>query len=265
LSIIALGGLFEIEKGTAMINHITFTNKGGRRTWMFLLIFPLLTFALELIGIIDECKISYYINYVVIILLYVAISRYVQLSLKYHKLLLSEKNMNVILEERVAKQVKELKILANQDSLTGLYNRIYFLNILSDSIQTKRANEQIALIVINMDRFKTVNDHYGHDVGDSVLIEISSRLKEWNNYGAAIARLSGDEFAVFIQDKYSQKDIEEFCHQIISLCNKQILCGQLGINISVSIGAALLSENIKEVNTLLKNADIAMDMAKSHV
>jgi diguanylate cyclase (GGDEF)-like protein len=263
LSVIALGGLLEIQKNIVNDSKVSFNNKGRSSLWFLLFNYPIAIFILQLFGVVKCFNIIDFFMFVIIVLLYLAFSKYVQLSLNYHKLLMNEKNMNVILEERVAEQVKELKILANQDSLTGLHNRIYFINILNDSLQTKRANEQVALVIINMDRFKTINDHYGHNIGDSVLIEISNRLKEWNNYGAEIARLSGDEFAVLIQDKYSQRDIEEFCQQIIALCDKKILCGQFVINISVSIGAALLTENTKDANTLLKNADIALFMAKS--
>ena len=121
----------------------------------------------------------------------------------------------------------------------------------------------LAVLLMDIDRFKTINDHYGHDVGDRILCELSNRLLEWNKERVVIARLGGDEYALLIMGAYTQSDIKEFCNQLIELCSRQFYHENEILTITVSIGVALFSEEAKTANTIIRNADIAMYLAKS--
>ena len=264
LSMIAFGALWTTCKDRDAFDISTLKNEGKRIRYIYLLAFPFLTVFLKLTDFIrSEVNIVDIVTYLILIALYMLLSRYVQLSTEYNRLLTSEKNNNKILEQRVAEQVEELTFLANQDTLTTLFNRRYFINCLDDGIHSKRENELLVVLLIDMDRFKTINDHFGHDVGDSVLLSLSNRLIEWNNYGATIARLGGDEFAIMFLGKHTLKDIEDFCSQIINICNKPIQCNGNELSVTISIGIALHSDDALDVNTIIKHADIAMYRAKS--
>jgi diguanylate cyclase (GGDEF)-like protein len=118
-------------------------------------------------------------------------------------------------------------------------------------------------MLIDMDRFKTINDTFGHDVGDMVLIDLSNRIIEWNDHGATIARLGGDEFALMITGKYTQKDIEVLCKELIDLYNKPVSIGEKTLNVTTSVGIALIATDDCDGKTLMQNAEIAMYRAKS--
>jgi diguanylate cyclase (GGDEF)-like protein len=263
LNLIALACLWMTNKADQIKTWTAISNVGTRKTWLCLLMFPLITSVLAVLKVVDDYSVKDISTFILIILIYIAFNKYIQLNMELQGLLNIEKEMNEKLERRVAEQIGELTFLANQDTLTGLYNRKYFINTLENSIRSQRGKELLALVLIDVDRFKTINDHYNHYVGDKILIDISHRMIEWNNYGAVLARLGGDEFAVIFQGKYGQKDIEELCSQIIKLCGKPVDCGQYELAVTISMGIALFSENAADVNTLLKNADIAMYIAKS--
>ncbi len=263
LSLIAFGPVAEILDKSSGAQEMTFSNLGNKNTWKSLAFFPLAALVLCAVSETGVLCLWDIAVFVLIVLIHSALSRYLQLSLEYHKLLEREKEINESLEKRVEEQVRELTYLANMDTLTALYNRSYFLNALKQAIESKRPNELLAIALIDMDRFKAINDLYGHDVGDRVLTELAHRMIEWNDCGALLARLGGDEFAVLFQGKYARRDIEEFCQQIIHIFGKPIKCGGLTLKVSISVGISLHSENAGDASTLLKHADIAMYMAKS--
>lgn len=129
---------------------------------------------------------------------YKILSIYVQNLIKNEKLLIKEKNMNLILEEKINERTKELilknkelEYISNHDSITKVYNGRYFKNTLADMINSENSSNKITVLYIDFDRFKSINDTYGHDVGDEVLIEISKRLAITNNKDNILARLGG--------------------------------------------------------------------------
>jgi len=133
----------------------------------------------------------------------------------------------------------------------------------SDAIGCHRDDELLSVLLLDIDRFKTVNDSYGHDVGDKVLIKLSARLTRWNCYCATLARLGGDEFAIVISGKYSDSDIKKFCGEIIEICSLPLNLGFDTLQVTISLGVALYSEDANSSNELMKNAEIAMYRAKS--
>jgi diguanylate cyclase (GGDEF)-like protein len=204
-----------------------------------------------------------YALYGILIFLYVSFSKYIQISIKNEKLLKLEKLTNETLEQKVADQVKELVSLANQDTLTTLCNRRYFMSTLNECIRSISPNQTLALMMLDMDRFKTINDSFGHDAGDKVLIEFANRIAEWNRFGATIARLGGDEFGFIFVGSFAPEDISYFCGEIIRICNEPIMIGGNTVDLTASIGVSILSNESADAKTLMKNADIAMYQAKA--
>lgn len=259
--VIAFGALWKTYKSDSAFDISMMTNIGTKKRWMFLLLFPLVMLLVTATGIIPvSLSAGDYIEVVVPILFYWAASNYIQISLEKEALL---QQSNEMLEKRVAEQVSELSFLANQDTLTTLFNRRYLMTYLDDTLKEMRQNELIALFLIDVDRFKTINDTFGHDTGDKVLIDLSCRLTEWNNCGATIARLGGDEFAVMLVGKYTQKEVEKLCEEMITSCSKSISIGDRELVLTMSVGIALTSEEVRDRKKLLQNADIAMYRSKS--
>lgn len=259
--LIALGALLKTYKSGASFDVSGVTNIGAARRWIFLLLFPLVMLLVTAVGIIPVSPSGAdYIEVGVPILFYWAASKYVQISLEKETKL---KKSNEILEKRVAEKASELSALVNQDMLTSLYNRHYFMLCLDDTLKNMGKNELVAILLIDVDRFKTINNTFGHDVGDKILIDLSRRLTKWNNCGAVIARLGGDEFAVMVIGEYTQKDIEDLYTEMITSCSKPINIGDRELILTMSVGIALTSEDVRDGKRLLQNADIAMYRSKS--
>lgn len=201
--------------------------------------------------------------YAILIFLHWSFSRYIQISIENERLLNLQKAANESLEQKVAEQVKELVYLANQDTLTSLNNRRYFMSTLNESVDAIRPRETLALMMLDMDRFKTINDSFGHDAGDKILTEFASRIAEWNRFGATIARLGGDEFGFIFSGCFTLEELSDICRQITEICNTPILIGGNEIDLTASIGVAVLSPEANDAKTLMKNADIAMYQAKA--
>ena len=260
LHIIAFGSLYKTFWG-AKLDLAVFSNIGRKRRWVFLLIYPLVIILLKIMGIVElNLSAIDFIIFAALIISYGTFTGYIQLSIEKET---SMKHQNAILEQRVSEQIKELRFLADQDTLTTLYNRRYFVSCIDDYIDTILPSETMALMLIDLDRFKTINDSLGHHVGDKVLIELSGRLLEWNNFGAILSRLGGDEFAILVIGKYTRGEIENYCDQVIKICSRPICIGNKTLEITISLGVALLSPQAFEKRTLFKNADIAMYGAKS--
>ena len=261
LYIIAIGALNKTYYHSSIYNISVNTNTGGRLRWIYLVIYPLIAIFFSVTGLINiKLNTLDIITFAAPILAYWGSCEYVQISIKKEALL---KRVNEDLEHLVAKQISELSFLANQDALTTLFNRRYFIAHLSDSIQSIHPSDLLAILIIDIDRFKTFNDTYGHDMGDKVLIELSDRMIRWNHCGATVARLGGDDFAIMFVGRYTQKDIEDYCVQIIDICGKPIDIGNTSLNFTISVGIALISESVGDWKTLMKHADIAMYSAKS--
>jgi diguanylate cyclase (GGDEF)-like protein len=121
----------------------------------------------------------------------------------------------------------------------------------------------MACRLIDIDRFKTINDTFGHDIGDKVLIAVSARIRDYINGRAVLARLGGDEFALFVQGNYSREMVAGFADDIIKTCSLPVTVEDNKLQITISLGIALHQAEEDSRITLMRNADIAMYRAKA--
>ena len=158
--------------------------------------------------------------------------------------------------EEQEKELKEIKLESNKEPLTGLYNRKFLFNINKIWIEeNRRKNFSFALVFIDLDNFKPINDSFGHEEGDKVLKEVASILKKNFRERDFIIRLGGDEFIVLID--LQNTHINNIEKMIESLRKK--IEEKLGkYNLSFSYGIAIYPQDGKDLSTLLEKADIRM-------
>ena len=164
--------------------------------------------------------------------------------------------------ERMEAQ-QHLKYLAYHDGLTGLPNRILLHDRLEQAIPRMSWHKRkIAVMFLDLDRFKIINDTLGHNIGDLLLKEASERFGECIRQGDTVARLGGDEFAIILNDIASKDDVPPVAEKLTqSLANPFIIDNQ-ELFVSTSIGISLFPQDGNDTQTLLKKADIAMYQAK---
>ena len=225
--------------------------------WYCLLAFPIIATAAKGVFIIDL------LIYAGVIALSHASIKYIGMAKENERLLENEISINANLAKQIGEQVRELAVLDNQDTLTNLYNRRYFFVLLDEAVRSLKEDETLAVIQFDVDRFKTVNDSYGHDVGDKVIIEISHRLTSWNKCGAVLGRLGGDEFVILLRGGISRHVMAECCRQIIGVCGAPIHVGRQSLYLTISIGISSCPRDAADVVSLMRYADMAMYRAKA--
>ncbi|OGV26003.1 MAG: hypothetical protein A3F18_02080 [Legionellales bacterium RIFCSPHIGHO2_12_FULL_37_14] len=155
-----------------------------------------------------------------------------------------------------------LERLAHHDSLTHLMNRVSFEERLENVITGWRKNDKaIAVVFIDLDNFKDINDKYGHKEGDIVLKEIAQQLKKCMRRSDLIARIGGDEFVMALEDIHNDEDAICVAKKIINHFKTHFLTKRNKIKISLSLGITRY-QNGDQVNNLLRRSDIAMYLAK---
>ncbi|WNC15968.1 EAL domain-containing protein [Brevibacillus brevis] len=154
--------------------------------------------------------------------------------------------------------------LAYHDALTDLPNRrMYIQHVTKEIMQAKRFQSNMAVLFLDMDRFKDINDSFGHDVGDLLLIETARRLQACVEQGDIVARLGGDEFTILLRQIKEQPQAEMVAQRIMAELQKPFdLNGHL-MSISCSIGIALFPQDGDQAEDLLKRADTALYSVKS--
>jgi diguanylate cyclase (GGDEF)-like protein/PAS domain S-box-containing protein len=149
------------------------------------------------------------------------------------------------------------------DSLTGLPNRTLFTYRLAYALaKGKGSSGSVALLVLDLDRFKAINDALGHEVGDEVLVAVSGRLVAANGTAEVIARLGGDEFLVLFDGADAEAEAEAFSERVLEALSAPIAAGPGEVFITASIGIACTSDRVTDATPLLSNADAAMYQAK---
>ena len=153
--------------------------------------------------------------------------------------------------------------MAHHDTLTGLPNRTLFKERFKQAkAQADRNNHRLALIFIDLDRFKIINDSLGHTVGDSLLREVSKRLASCVRESDIIGRHGGDEFLVCLTDITDSLTASRACEEILAKFRKSFELGEHALGISTSLGVSFFPDNGKDFENLLRKADTAMYFAK---
>jgi len=158
----------------------------------------------------------------------------------------------------------QLEYEAHHDALTGLPNRILFYDRLSQAIEkAKRNNSKFALLFIDLDHFKEINDLQGHVFGDSVLKIVASKLKKTIRNEDTTARLGGDEFIVLLEGITKAQSISSVANKIIDILAEPMSMNDENFYVTSSIGISIYPDDSKSAQSLLEYADLAMYKAKS--
>lgn len=158
---------------------------------------------------------------------------------------------------------RKLYQLAHYDHLTQLPNRILFNDRLAQSIRgAKRFNRVIAVLFIDIDNFKMINDNFGHDAGDNILQVTASKIRQCLREIDTVSRLGGDEFAVILSEVKNNDTTIETAKRIIEAVSSPIVHDEIEMNITASIGIALYPDDATNISELLSHADAAMYEAK---
>jgi diguanylate cyclase (GGDEF)-like protein len=157
---------------------------------------------------------------------------------------------------------KKLHNMAHYDNLTGLASRPLLLENLQQIIINQN---EAAVAFLDLDNFKPVNDNYGHDTGDYVLVTIANRLKEIIRKSDTLARIGGDEFVLLLRDVSCKEECDGFLNRLIELVNTPIELAEFDcqVQVSASIGVALVSNDSLDADTILRRADQTMYQAKN--
>jgi diguanylate cyclase (GGDEF)-like protein len=165
-------------------------------------------------------------------------------------------------EAQVA-HAKRVEYLAYHDGLTSLPNRSLFSKLLGQGIsQAHRYNKQLAILFLDLDGFKQINDTLGHDAGDQLLQEVATRLKACLRDSDTVARLGGDEFVVLLPERDEEKYMPTVARKILSAIARPFVLRNQNFSVTASIGISICPHDGLDEQTLMKNADIAMYQAK---
>lgn len=166
-----------------------------------------------------------------------------------------------ITESKKSEQI--IKHMAYYDDLTDLPNRVFFFDTLKKEITLCREKRnKMAILFLDMDNFKRINDSLGHAFGDKLLIEVAMRLKACIRVCDIVARISGDEFSILIKDFLNINETIPIIDNILNVFSKPFNIGNSSINITSSIGVSIFPRDGEIAEDLFKNADIAMYKAK---
>ncbi|MGH2691897.1 MAG: putative bifunctional diguanylate cyclase/phosphodiesterase [Actinomycetota bacterium] len=165
--------------------------------------------------------------------------------------------------KELEKREREKTHQALHDSLTGLPNRVLFLEKLNSAVDRARANRrEVAVMILDLDRFKDINDTLGHHYGDRLLQQVGPRLQGLLRDGDTIARLGGDEFGIILPDLPNRGVAVSVVKRLLEHLEEPLAVEGFTLDVSASIGMALFPQHSQEVETLLRRADVAMYVAK---
>jgi diguanylate cyclase (GGDEF)-like protein/PAS domain S-box-containing protein len=164
------------------------------------------------------------------------------------------------------RQVEEqVKYLALHDVLTDLPNRALFNDRLALALpQSKRGNQKLAVLILNLDRFQAVNESFGQSVGDRFLCRVAERIRACTRAGDTVARLGGDEFAILIHRLRSEEDVARVAQKVLEAIRLPFLVDQRELFTTASMGASTFPTDGTDADTLTRNADTALHRAKAH-
>ncbi|MEB0011133.1 EAL domain-containing protein [Glaciimonas sp. Gout2] len=158
---------------------------------------------------------------------------------------------------------ERIEYLANYDALTNLPNRNLLMNRLHQGlIRARRSHGKLGILFLNIDRFKNINDSFGHPFGDSLLKEFAHRLKLTLREGDTVARLGGDEFVIILSDIRESGNAAHLAMRVLKTFSQSVFSGGRELHVTTSIGVSVYPEDGDEADLLLKHADVAMLRAK---
>jgi diguanylate cyclase (GGDEF)-like protein len=168
-----------------------------------------------------------------------------------------------MIQDELKLQKDKLHHQAHHDVLTELPNRMLFNDRLEHAIQqAERADNKIALLFIDLDHFKGINDTMGHNVGDELLVEVARRLQGKIRKSDTLARLGGDEFTILLENVGSNENVIDVTQELLKAMEDPIQLKQHSFYVTMSIGVTLYPDDGETAEVLLKNADVAMYQAK---
>jgi diguanylate cyclase (GGDEF)-like protein len=163
----------------------------------------------------------------------------------------------------ITRQINDLNFIAHYDLLTNLPNRVLIAQRLSQAmIHCHRRNQTLAVVCIDLDGFKAVNDRYGYDVGDELIVEVAHRMKEALRDGDTLARIGGDEFIAVMVDLENIEDSEPVLKRLLKAAAKPVTLGDAVMQVSASIGISLDPQEHLDADQLIRHAVQAMYAAK---
>lgn len=158
---------------------------------------------------------------------------------------------------------ERLQYLAQHDILTDLPNRVFLVKKLDDAIQRSAwTHLNPAVLVVNLDHFKMINDTLGHDRGDQALQIVAERLKEFAHETGIVARLAGDDFAILLESVKSPEEVPDLAHKLLSTLSSTVVLGGREFFITASVGISVYPDDGSDSSTLLRTANIALQRAK---
>jgi len=165
---------------------------------------------------------------------------------------------------RLKEQERKLRIMAHYDALTGMPNRVLFADRLQQAMAlTKRQSGQLAVVYIDLDEFKPVNDAFGHEAGDQLLVEIAARMRAELREEDTLARLGGDEFAAIVMNVQDDASLENLLARLLTRVAEPVWVADHSVEVSASIGYTLFPQiGDLDGDQLLRQADQAMYQAK---
>lgn len=179
------------------------------------------------------------------------------------QLIVKLEQLNNSLEDKVSERTQDLYEFAFYDQLTGLPNRRMFEELLKKAVlKAKQNNSTLALLLLDLDRFKTINDTLGHSCGDSMLKEVALRIKNSVGSECTISRQGGDEFAIILENYIHKQEIAQIAENILAEIAKPIKLCSNNIYATCSIGISLYSSYCNDSETLLRYVDAAMYYSK---
>lgn len=160
-------------------------------------------------------------------------------------------------------QREQLEYQANHDYLTNLPNRVLFIDRLEQSInRAQRDKNKIAVLFVDLDHFKEINDSLGHDIGDKILVEVSKRMKNQVQKSDTLSRLGGDEFCIILNDIVNVGAVTDIIMNLKDGLKEPIQVENNTLYIGMSLGVSIYPDDGEDASSLLKNADAAMYKAK---
>ncbi len=173
----------------------------------------------------------------------------------------------ILLSEIDITELKETEqhaqFLADHDTLTGLPNRNFVQKIIPKKlISALEFDEKLAFLLIDVDRFKTVNDTLGHAAGDDLLVQVSARLLDISKNKGMVARLGGDEFLICLSNLQSWDEVDEFCIRLVREFQTIFTISEKELHATLSVGVSRYPEDADNIHELLRFADVAMYEAK---